>query len=570
MDKVWIHNDSTDTKKVLELAESLGIDSVLCKMLVDRGIDTFDKAKQFFRPTLEDLHDPFLMKDMDKAVKRLEKAMVNNEKILIYGDYDVDGTTSIALVYNFLSEKNKQLGFYIPDRYNEGYGISIEGVNYAVQNGYTLVIALDCGIKAVQQMKLAKELGVDFIICDHHTPDEELPEAVAVLNPLQKDCKYPFKYLSGCGVGFKFLQGYCRHLGVSEDRLLSMLDLVAVSIASDIVSLTGENRVMTYYGLQQLRDNPSLGLRKLKELGGVDGDNISVNDVVFKIGPRINAAGRMRTADASVELLITKDKNLAESIAEDIQNLNNQRKNLDHSITEEAMEQAKQQLAEGRKSLVLYNKDWSKGVVGIVASRIVENFYKPTIVLTEENGNITGSARSIENFDLYDAVARCEDLLLSFGGHKYAAGLSLKDGKLQEFSDRFEQIVSETVSNEDLVPKIYTDAKLNLSQINEKFYRILKQFEPFGPDNMLPIFVTENVIDYGISRAVGREQKHLKLTITRFDNISHVKNGIAFSMGHLLPKIKEGNPFHICYQLQENTYSGKTEIQLHVKDIKLL
>lgn len=569
MDKIWVDSNITDENKIDNLEKALGIDRILCKILVDRGVDTFDKAKKFFRPSLDDLHDPFLMKGMDKAVVRIRKAVEQNEKILIYGDYDVDGTTSIALVYNFLSEYNDNLGFYIPDRYSEGYGISAKGVAYASEHNYTLVIALDCGIKAVEQMKEARRLGLDFIICDHHTPGDELPDAIAVLDPLQKDCSYPFKFLSGCGVGFKLLQGYCRYMKIDESRLLSMLDLVAVSIASDIVSLTGENRVMAHYGLKQLSANPSLGLKKLKELGGVDSENISVNDVVFKIGPRINAAGRMRTADASVQLLVTQDENLSDSIAEDIQNLNNQRKDLDQSITEEAIFQAKKQLKKGRKSLVLYNKDWSKGVVGIVASRIVESFYKPTIILTEENGNITGSARSIENFDLYGAIARCEDLLLSFGGHKYAAGLSLKEGKLSDFMERFEQTVSETISNHDLIPKIYTDANLKLSQINKKFYHILRQFEPFGPDNMSPVFVTKNVIDYGISRAVGRDGKHLKLTVTCFDNISHIKNGIAFSMGHLLPKIKEGNPFHLCYELQENTYSGKTEIQLQVKDIKV-
>lgn len=566
MDKTWILNQSTNNEKITQLQEELGIDEVLCKILVDRGIDNFDKAKQFFRPTLEDLHNPFLMKDMDKAVNRLCQAIDKNEKILIYGDYDVDGTTSVALVYNFLSEYSTNLGFYIPDRYSEGYGISTNGIHYAHENDYSLVIAIDCGIKAVERMKLAKELNIDFIICDHHTPGDKLPEAVAILDPLRNDCDYPFKHLSGCGVGFKLLQAFCKHREISQERLFSMLDLVAVSIASDIVSVTGENRILAHYGLKQLTENPCLGLKKLKELGGIKGES-SLSDVVFKIGPRINAAGRMRTADTSVELLITKDETLAESIAEDIQNLNNERKDLDQSITEEAINAAEQE--KDKKSLVLYNPSWSKGIVGIVASRIVERFYKPTIILTKENGKITGSARSIEGFDLYDSIAQCEDLLDNFGGHKYAAGLTIKGEKLAEFKERFEQIVSETLAQKELVPKVYIDAELQLSQITDKFYRILKQFEPFGPDNMSPIFVTKKVVDYGISRKVGKDKKHLRLTLTSFDNISHVKNGIAFSMGEFYDAISKGNLFNICYSLQENSYSGKTEIQLNIKDIKI-
>lgn len=567
MNKTWILHNKTDAKKLTELSEQLGIDQVLCKILIDRGVDTFEKARNFFRPSLEDLHDPFLMQDMDKAVERLSKALATDEKILIYGDYDVDGTTSVALVYNFLSAYSKNLGFYVPDRYNEGYGISTNGVTHAAENKYTLVIALDCGIKAIERMQLAKKLGIDFIICDHHTPDEQLPEAVAILDPLRNDCHYPFKHLSGCGVGFKFLQAFCQYKHIDPKRLFAMLDLVAVSIASDIVSLTGENRILAHYGLKQLAENPSLGLKKLKELGGLKGE-ITINDVVFKIGPRINAAGRMRTADTSVQLLITQDQTLADAIAEDIQNLNNQRKDLDQSITEQAMLRAVEK-EKTKKGLVLYNPSWSKGIVGIVASRIVEKFYKPTIILTEEKGKITGSARSIEGFDLYAAIAQCEDLLINFGGHKYAAGLTIKRECLAEFKERFEQIVSESLAQKDLVPKLYIDAELNLPQITPKFYRILRQFEPFGPDNMSPVFLTNQVIDYGISRTVGKDQQHLRLTITRFDNISHVKNGIAFSMGHFYDKIKKGNPFNICYSLQENSYSGKKEIQLNVKDIKL-
>ncbi|PVX50737.1 single-stranded-DNA-specific exonuclease [Balneicella halophila] len=566
MNKTWILNKCTKVDKVEELQKLLGIDEVLCRILVDRGIDDFDKAKRFFRPSLDELHDPFLMKDMDKAIERLQKALINNEKILIYGDYDVDGTTSVALLYNFLSDYSNNLGFYVPDRYNEGYGISINGVNYAAENDYSLVIAIDCGIKAVERMQLAKQLNVDFIICDHHTPDEQLPEAVAILDPLRTDCNYPFKHLSGCGVGFKFLQAFCQSQNIPQDRLFTMLDLVAVSIASDIVSVTDENRVLAYYGLKQLKENPCLGLQKLKELGGIKG-NVTLSDVVFKIGPRINASGRMKTADASVELLITQDSTLADAIAEDIQKLNNQRKDLDQTITEQAITQASENKA--KKGLVLYNPSWSKGIVGIVASRIVEKFYKPTIILTEENNKISGSARSIEGFDLYDAIAQCEDLLDNFGGHKYAAGLTLKKGKLQEFTERFEQIVSETLAQKELVPKVYIDADLSLSKITTQFYKILKQFEPFGPDNMSPVFVTKNVVDYGMSRRVGKGKKHLRLTLADYDNFSHIKNGIAFSMGDLYETISKGNPFDICYTLQENNYSGRKEIQLHIKDIKV-
>ncbi len=568
MEKTWVIQKQANQTIVEKLSSELNIDKTLAELLVSRGIQTYDQAKAFFRPELTDLHDPFLMKGMKEAVSRLQQAIAKKETVMIYGDYDVDGTTSVALIFNFLKKDLEELSFYIPDRYTEGYGISLKGIDQAASVGATLIIALDCGVKAVEQVAYAKSLGIDCIICDHHTPGELMPAAVAVLDPLQKDCNYPFKHLSGCGVGFKLLQAYCLTENIAFDRLFQMLDLVCVSIASDIVSMTGENRLLAFYGLKQLQATQNEGLKKLKELAGLKG-KITISDIVFKLGPRINAAGRIKTAMASVELLVTDDATLANKIGDEIHHMNLYRRELDHSITIDAVKMVKQEF-ENPKGLVLYHEDWSKGVLGIVASRIVEEFYRPTIVLTKEDGKITGSARSVEGFNLYEAIVKCSDLLVNFGGHKYAAGLTIKEENLPEFKERFEQIVSETLSTEDLVPKIFVDSYLELSQITPSFFNILRQFAPFGPDNMMPVFVTDNVVNYGTSRRVGKENDHLKLTIAQHDNINYVRNGIGFSLGAHYETISKGNPFRICYCLQENDYAGKTEVQLLVKDLKTI
>jgi single-stranded-DNA-specific exonuclease len=568
MDKRWVINEPGDEETVGALMESLGVDRVIANLLVQRGITSFEMAKAFFRPCLDDLHDPFLMKDMTNAVKRLVAAMENQERVMVYGDYDVDGTTSVALVYTYLKSHFDFIDYYIPDRYSEGYGISKTGIDYAAENNISLVIALDCGIKAIEKIAYASEKGVDFIICDHHTPDENLPNAVAVLDPKRSDCEYPCDVLSGCGVGFKLMQGLAQEKGWEFNTLIPLLDLLAVSIASDIVPITGENRVLTYFGLKQLNENPRLGLKTILNLAGVTKD-LSVNDIVFKIGPRINAAGRIQSGNHAVQLLIAEREEAATLIGDTINGLNEDRKELDHTITDDALDRvAKSKALLEKKSTVLFDRNWHKGVIGIVASRMIETYYKPTVILTESNGFATGSARSVDGFDLYNAISACSDLLENFGGHKYAAGLTMKIENVSAFQQRFEEYVCENITEDMLVPQIKVDASIKLSDITPKFFRILKQFEPFGPKNMTPVFISEKVVDYGYSRPVGRNKEHLKLSVVDDIREGDVKGGIAFSMGNLYSRISSGSPFDVCYSVQENEYMGKVETQLMVRDIK--
>lgn len=570
MKKRWIYKNAGNPSTVEGLMSSLGIDRVLATLLVQRGVETFEQAEKFFRPKLEHLYDPFLMKDMKEAVERIDLAIQNGEKILIYGDYDVDGTTAVALVYSFLRKQYSSIGNYIPDRYGEGYGISYKGIDFAKEQGFSLVIALDCGIKAVEKIEYAKEKGIDFIICDHHLPGDEIPKAVAVLDPKRTDCPYPFKELSGCGVGFKLMQGYCKHKGISLFELYPYLDLVAVSVASDIVPVIDENRILAYYGLKQLNTAPSKGLKAIIKLAGIEKHNIAIDDIVFRIGPRINAAGRMESGKSAVDLLCAESDMLAYEMGSVINSCNNDRKSVDRSITQEALALiASDPHQKQRKANVLFNPEWHKGVVGIVASRLIETYYKPTVVLTESNGLATGSARSVPGFDLYQAVEACSDLLENFGGHMYAAGLTMKVENVPVFIERFERYVADHIEPDMLIPQIDIDSDLNFGEINDKFYRILKQFQPFGPGNMSPVFVTENVYDTGDSRLVGNEKEHLKLALIQEDN-PKVFQGIAFQMANHYKGIRRGMPFSICYSITENTYRGISTLQLRVKDIQYI
>lgn len=551
------------------LAEALNISPILAQLLIQRGICTFEDARNFFRPDFANLHDPFLMADMEKAVNRLTDAIQDNEKILIYGDYDVDGTTSVSLVYKFIKKFYSNVDFYIPDRYNEGYGISIQGIDYAHKNGIKLIIALDCGIKAVEKIKYANDLSIDFIICDHHTPDLELPNAIAVLDPKRSDCPYPYKHLSGCGVGFKLLQAFIQRNNIPFTELIPLLDLVALSIASDIVPITGENRILAYYGLKQINTNPSIGVKSILNVCGLADKEITISDIVFKVGPRINASGRMKLASEAVELMVSSDVNFAREKSGTINEYNNDRKDLDKNITDEAIKLIASNSAYlSRKSIVVYKPDWHKGVIGIVASRLSEEFYKPSIVLTKSNGLASGSARSVPGFDIYNAIDSCRDLLENFGGHRYAAGLSMKEENVTLFTERFEKYVAETITEEQTSPQIDIDAQISFRDITPKFFSVLKQFGPFGPGNMKPVFSTSKVMDYGSSRLVGKEQEHLKMELVDSSS-ENVMNGIAFGMYEYNDHLKSLNPLDICYTLEENTFNGNTNIQLMIRDIKV-
>jgi single-stranded-DNA-specific exonuclease len=509
------------------------------------------------------------MKDMDKAVARLEKAIDNQEKVMIYGDYDVDGTTSVAMMYQFLRSRLKNLDYYIPDRYSEGYGISKTSILFAAEQKISLVIVLDCGIKAIEKIKMAKDLGIDFIICDHHNPDDSIPDAVAVLDPKRPDCSYPYKELSGCGVGFKLLQAFSKKNNIPFSELAELLDLVVVSIASDIVPVTGENRVLAHYGLKKLNSSPSIGLKTIMQYSGLNTEEKSISDIVFKIGPRLNASGRIEHGKKSVAILTATNEQEAMLLGDEINSYNEIRKTLDRDITQEALEMIQRNPDnEFKNATVLYNRDWHKGVVGIVASRLTEYFYRPTVVLTESNGLATGSARSVRDFDLYEAIGACSDLLESYGGHMYAAGLTMKIENIYEFSRRFEDIVTKQITNQQQTESIDADAKIYLSDITPKFYRILKQFAPFGPHNMVPLFVTENVLDSGTSRAVGKNQEHLKLDLIEPTSNSSKFAGIAFNQAHHVEAITQGLPFDICYSIAENEFRGKTTLQLYIRDIK--
>ena len=570
MEKIWKMREVVDGQTVRQLSSELGVDPVLAELLVQRGVHTFEQARAFFRPNLNDLHDPFLMKDMDKAVERVRQAVVSGEKILVYGDYDVDGTTAVSLVYSFLRRLTRQIDFYIPERYDEGYGVSYKGIDWATENGFKLIITLDCGIKANEKVEYARERGIDVIICDHHLPENELPKAVAVLDPKREDCEYPFDDLSGCGVGFKLVQAYSQRYNIPFETLIPLLDLIVVSIASDLVSVTDENRILAHYGLKQLNTNPREGLLAMIHLSGLEPMHLTIDDIVFKIGPRINAAGRMESGRMAVELLTANDAAEAVRIGTEINEHNNERKNIDRRITQEALEMVHSGncLSSGNATIV-YNPQWHKGVVGIVASRLVEAFYKPTIVFTQSQGGlVTGSARSVHGFDLYDAIESCSDLLENFGGHLYAAGLTLKEENLPAFCERIEKAISGTIIPAMQTPVVDIDAALNFSQITPKFLRILKQFQPFGPGNSAPVFLTENVYDNGMGRKVGAEGGHLKLELIQESHPYHHISAIAFNMADFFDHIKAGNPVDVCYSIVENYYRGTANTQLRVKDLR--
>ena len=566
-EKKWILKDPADPEKVGRLATELGIDRVLAELLVARGVNTFEEARSFFRPSLADLHDPFLMKDMDKAVERLHTAISGGEKILVYGDYDVDGTTAVSLVYSYVKRFTSRVDFYIPDRYDEGYGVSYKGIDWASDSGFTLLITLDCGIKAIDKVAYAKGKGIDVIICDHHLPEESLPEAVAVLDPKREDCHYPFDDLCGCGVGFKLVQGYSMTYNVPFESLEPLLDLLVVSIASDLVTMVGENRVLAYYGLKRLNENPRKGLLALIALAKLEAGHVSIDDIVFKIGPRINAAGRMESGRLAVELLTAEDDTTAFEIGDEINDSNNERKNIDREITQEALEMVQNGTALASENVtIVYSPTWNKGVVGIVASRLVEAYYRPTVVLTKSNGFITGSARSVQGFDLYAAIESCADLLENFGGHVYAAGLTLKEENLKEFCRRMNGFVTTNLKPEVVVPVIELDSKLDFSQITPKFFRILKQFQPFGPGNSNPVFLTEDVYDGGNGRKVGAGGVHLKLDLMQESQPYRQIPAIGFNMAEFYDHIKAGNPVDVCYSVVENFYRGSSTIQLRIKD----
>jgi len=572
LDKKWIVKEPGNPALVRQLSAELGVDQTLANLLVQRNIKSQAEARAFLKPQLEQLHDPFLMKDMEKAVERLSKAIESKERILIYGDYDVDGTTAVSLVFSFLRVYGEEnLEYYIPNRYTEGYGISYKGIDWAHENGFSLIIALDCGIKAVDKVNYAKERGIEFIICDHHLPDDKLPDACAVLDPKRMDCSYPFDDLSACGVGFKFMQAFASTKGIPFDNLLPLLDLMVVSIASDLVSITGENRVLAYYGLKQLNQSPRKGLLSIIKLAGLEKHMITIDDIVFKIGPRINAAGRMESGKTAVDLLTSRNDNDARIIGDTINTHNNDRKNEDRKITFEASEMATLVKDFSKKrSTVVYNPTWHKGVLGIVASRLVENYYRPTIVLCKSNGFITGSARSIPGFDLYEAIENCSDLLENFGGHMYAAGLTLREENFEKFKERFEDYVSAKITAEILTPVINIDTYLDFKQITPRFFNVLKQFQPFGPGNLSPVFISERVYDNGNGRKVGSESGHLKLELIQEDDFHRHISAIAFNRSEHFDHLKSGSPVDICYSIAENYYRGIANIQLRVRDIKLI
>ncbi len=566
-EKRWALKKQCNPGLVADLSKQLNISPLLGNLLTQRGVATFDEAKKFFRPSVTDLYDPFLMTDMDKAIVRLEQAINNNENILVYGDYDVDGTTAVALTYSFIKSFYENADYYLPDRYKEGYGVSFAGIDFAHDNNFTLIIALDCGIKANDKVDYAKERGIDFIICDHHRPGEKLPAAVAVLDPKRDDCKYPFDELSGCGIGFKLIQAYSQKHAIPFEQIEQYLDLVAISTAADIVPIVGENRVLVHFGLHWLNKNPRPGIKAILDIAQVKRE-LTVSDVVFIIGPRINAAGRIQDARQAVDLLISANRSDALLEGGKINESNVERRTLDLSITEHALLLVQEDPHfSKRKSTVLFHPSWHKGVIGIVASRLTEKFYRPTIILTESNGMATGSARSIKDFDIYNAIESCSDLLDQFGGHMYAAGLTMKIENIEKFTERFEEIVASTIDERILTQEIEIDADISFKDITPSFFNVLKQFAPFGPGNMNPVFRTENVRDTGMTRIVG--SNHLKLNLAEDETTRFGIDAIAFQLGQFYPMISRKIPFDICYTLEENVWNGKTSIQLNVKDIQL-
>ncbi|MEG1622172.1 MAG: single-stranded-DNA-specific exonuclease RecJ [Alistipes sp.] len=581
IEKRWVVKPQGDAQAVASLATALHIAPVLANLLVQRGIEDVEQAQQFFNPQLSDLHDPFLMKDMDKAIDRVEQAIRNQEKIMVYGDYDVDGTTAVALVYKFLRQiGHKNLLFYIPDRYTEGYGISIKGIDHAAHKGVALIIALDCGIKATEKVAYAKTKGVDFIICDHHLPAEEIPQAVAVLDPKRTDCTYPFDELSGCGVGFKLVQAYAQKNNMPFAEISPLLDLLVVSIASDIVPLVNENRILAYYGLQRLNGNPSKGLQSIINICGLDKHDITVDDIVFKIGPRINAAGRMRMDEndenaapsgghAAVNLLIEASESMAAEFGNVIDAFNQDRKSIDRSVTQEAHDLIENDpLLKNCKCTVIYNPKWMKGIVGIVASRLIETYYRPTVVLTMSNGFVTGSARSIPGFDLYQAVESCADLLENFGGHMYAAGLTMRPENVVEFTHRFSAFVDKNIDPRTLIPQVDIDSELLFSDITPDFRTTFNKLQPFGPGNPSPVFATYGVINHGEAKLVGLECEHLRMDLMQRQKPNTTIQAIAFQQPVHYNWIHSGRPIDVCYQIVENHYRGIITTQLRIKDIK--
>jgi single-stranded-DNA-specific exonuclease len=568
MEKKWIIKESGDNVVVKQLSDALGVSESLANLMVQRSMTTPEEAHAFFNPSLDYLHDPFMMKDMNIAVDRLSTAIKKNEKILVYGDYDVDGITAVALVYSFLREQYSNIEYYIPDRYKEGYGVSFQGIDFACQNNCKVIIALDCGIKAVEKIRYARNKGLDVIVCDHHYPGDEIPAALAVLDPKQPGCNYPYKELSGCGVGFKLITAYAKIHGIPFSTIAQYLDLVAVSIASDIVPITGENRILAYFGLKKLNESPHTGLKEIIKEADVS-RVLTVEDVVFKIGPRINAAGRMETGSRAVELLIANDPKVATGISKEINNYNIERRSVDRVITTEAMRMiSEDQRTTNAKTTVLFNPSWKKGVIGIVASRLIETYYRPTVILTESNGFATGSARSVQGYDLYQAIEACSDLLESFGGHMFAAGLTLKKENIQPFIERFEQYVNSTITEDQMLPRVMIDTALSFSEITEEYFKVMSQFQPFGPENMSPIFVSRNVFDSGTGRMVGASGEHLKLDLCHESTGTKTIPAIAFGQANHFEYIKRGNAFDICYSVEMNEFRGNKNLQLNIRDIK--
>lgn len=560
----WTIKPKPEQKSIDQLSEALGVDDLVAQLLLQRGITNYEEAKAFFRPELSHLHDPFLIKDMDKAVERIEQAMANEENIMVYGDYDVDGTTSVALVSSFLMETYPNVATYIPDRYAEGYGISFQGIDFAADNDIGLMIALDCGIKAIDQIKYAKEKGIDVIVCDHHRPGPALPDAVAVLDPKQEDCEYPYKELCGCGVGFKLIQAIASKQGKTIDDLVPYLDLVATAIAADIVPITGENRVLAHYGLQVINENPRIGIKAL--IDQTKKRELTITDVVFIIAPRINAAGRMKHGQHAVNLLAETDWPTAKQFASEIELFNTERRSLDQEITQEALIQIQENQEEEKFTSVVYNEHWHKGVIGIVASRLTETYYRPTLVFTKSGDKLAASARSVKGFDIYNALEGCSDCLEQFGGHMYAAGLTLLEEQYEAFKNQFEKVVSETIDPKLLQPEITVDAKIQMHQITPKLMRILKQFAPFGPGNMTPIFIAEGLKDTGYARGVGEDEKHLKCSV--YQPGYNPIGAIGFNLGDKLNVVKRIKPFDAVFSLDENEWNGTVSLQLKLRDIR--
>lgn len=560
----WILTQNISEQKVNELTISLSVDKAIAKLLVQRGIDSFEKARLFFRPSLDDLHNPYLMKDMDKAIERIEKAFQNNEKILVYGDYDVDGTTAVSLVYSYISSFYPNVTTYIPDRYEEGYGVSFQGIDYADDNEISLIIALDCGIKAHEKIDYAKAKNIDFIIADHHLPDETIPDAVAVLDPKRNDCQYPYKELCGCGIGFKIIQALAEKRGQKTEDLLPYLDLVATAIAADIVPITGENRILAKFGLGVINSNPRNGIKAL--IQNLKKQELTITDVVFIIAPRINAAGRIYHGNYAVKLLTEFNLEQAEEFATNIEAFNTERKDLDSFITKEALQQIIETNQEKLFTTVVFNENWHKGVIGIVASRLIETYYKPTLVFTESNGKMVASARSVKGFDIHEALEKCSEFIEQFGGHKYAAGLTVAKEKFELFREKFEEVVKNSITEESLSPEINIDSEIDFSDINPKFIRILKQFEPCGPENMTPVFLTKNVIDTGYAKPIGKNEEHIKLFVKQ--NGTQPISAIGFNLGEKLEIVQGLKPFEMVYSIDENHWNGNTTIQLKARDIR--